>query len=180
MNEIQKTLISYFLENGPVNRKEITDQIGLEVSASTVKRHLLKLQEQGWIKAEGKGKATVYVPTDNLKLTFLVDLANYFEKEQDDRKIHSQFDLEIFKKLKNTAVFSEKELLKLNQIQQKFQNQLLQFSESEYQKEMERLAIDLSWKSSQIEGNTYSLLETEILLKENCFWKNERRGNNAS
>jgi Fic family protein len=31
---------------------------------------------------------------------------------------------------------------------------------------MERLGIDLSWKSSQIEGNTYSLLETEQLLKE--------------
>jgi Fic family protein len=31
---------------------------------------------------------------------------------------------------------------------------------------MERLAIDLSWKSSQIEGNTYTLLETERLLKE--------------
>ncbi len=28
------------------------------------------------------------------------------------------------------------------------------------------MAIDLSWKSSQIEGNTYSLLETERLLKE--------------
>src|SRR5699024_211601 len=35
-----------------------------------------------------------------------------------------------------------------------------------YSKELERLAIDLSWKSSQIEGNTYSLLETERLLKE--------------
>lgn len=31
---------------------------------------------------------------------------------------------------------------------------------------MERLAIDLSWKSSQIEGNTYSLLGTERLLKD--------------
>ena len=39
-------------------------------------------------------------------------------------------------------------------------------SELEYRKEMERLGIDLSWKSSQIEGNTYSLLETERLLKE--------------
>jgi Fic family protein len=29
---------------------------------------------------------------------------------------------------------------------------------------LERLAIDLSWKSSQIEGNTYTLLETERLL----------------
>jgi Fic family protein len=39
-------------------------------------------------------------------------------------------------------------------------------STSEFNKEFERLAIDLSWKSSQIEGNTYSLLETERLLKE--------------
>ena len=31
---------------------------------------------------------------------------------------------------------------------------------------MERLVVDLSWKSSQIEGNTYSLLETERLLKD--------------
>lgn len=39
-------------------------------------------------------------------------------------------------------------------------------TENEYRKEMERLEVDLSWKSSQIEGNTYSLLETERLLRE--------------
>ena len=39
---------------------------------------------------------------------------------------------------------------------------LPRLSEMEYRKEMERLGIDLSWKSSQIEGNTYSLLETEL------------------
>ena len=39
-------------------------------------------------------------------------------------------------------------------------------SKNEYKNELERLAIDLSWKSSQIEGNTYSLLETERLLKD--------------
>jgi site-specific DNA-cytosine methylase len=33
-----------------------------------------------------------------------------------------------------------------------------------HKKELDRLAIDLSWKSSQIEGNTYSLLETERLM----------------
>ena len=39
-------------------------------------------------------------------------------------------------------------------------------TDTEYRKEMERLGVDLSWKSSQIEGNTYSLLETEKLLME--------------
>ena len=34
------------------------------------------------------------------------------------------------------------------------------------QKDIARLTIELSWKSSQIEGNTYSLLETELLLSE--------------
>ena len=41
-----------------------------------------------------------------------------------------------------------------------------EISATSYRKEMERLGVDLSWKSSQIEGNTYSLLETERLLRE--------------
>jgi Fic family protein len=34
-------------------------------------------------------------------------------------------------------------------------------------KELERLVIELSWKSSKIEGNTYTLLDTEKLILEN-------------
>ena len=45
-------------------------------------------------------------------------------------------------------------------------------TDGEYRKEMERLGVDLSWKSSQIEGNTYNLLETERLLLE----KEEAKG----
>ena len=43
---------------------------------------------------------------------------------------------------------------------------LSEMTEGEQRKEFERLGIDFSWKSSQIEGNTYSLLETERLLRE--------------
>jgi hypothetical protein len=41
---------------------------------------------------------------------------------------------------------------------------------------MDRLLIDLSWNSSRLEGNTYSLLETERLLElgENAAGKNPR------
>lgn len=63
-------------------------------------------------------------------------------------------------------MFSEAELVKLSELQQTFTANCAQLSDVEYKKELERLAIDLSWKSSQIEGNTYSLLETERLLKE--------------
>lgn len=55
---------------------------------------------------------------------------------------------------------------KLKNLQNIYKSNIAQLSDYEYKKELERLAIDLSWKSSQIEGNTYSLLETEKLLKE--------------
>ena len=63
-------------------------------------------------------------------------------------------------------LFSDEELQRLDDAQELFRKHLSEMSELEYRKEMERLGIDLSWKSSQIEGNTYSLLETERLLKE--------------
>ena len=58
------------------------------------------------------------------------------------------------------------ELNRLNNLQENFTKNISELSEFEITKEFERLAIDLSWKSSQIEGNTYSLLETERLIKE--------------
>ena len=63
-------------------------------------------------------------------------------------------------------MFTEEELKQLNELQSLFLQNISQLTPNEYRKEMERLGIDLSWKSSQIEGNTYSLLETERLLKE--------------
>src|SRR5574344_1024369 len=37
------------------------------------------------------------------------------------------------------------------------------------------LLLMQSWKSSQIEGNTYSLLDTEILIKENIEAKGHKK-----
>lgn len=68
--------------------------------------------------------------------------------------------------LNHLSLFTEEELGMLNALQIQFTQNIAQLTPAEYQKEMERLGIDLSWKSSQIEGNTYSLLETERLLKE--------------
>jgi Fic family protein len=59
---------------------------------------------------------------------------------------------------------TEKEAFENTQLE--FLRKVKELSKTEYDKELERLAIDLSWKSAQIEGNTYSLLETEQLLKE--------------
>lgn len=54
----------------------------------------------------------------------------------------------------------------LDQLQSTFKKNIEGLAPQEFNREFERLAIDLSWKSSQIEGNTYSLLETERLFRE--------------
>jgi prophage maintenance system killer protein len=149
-----------------LSRQEIADSISFLVSPATLKRLLQNLLDEGWITVEGKGKATTYVSSPQLEVCFPIDLETYFTKEQDDRVVKSNFDFEVFEKLKHVQVFSQEEIFSLNEIQQKFQQLSSDLTPEEYQKEMERFAIDLSWKSSQIEGNTYSLLETEVLLKE--------------
>ena len=80
--------------------------------------------------------------------------------------IKEDFNLDIFELLDRIEILNETELSILTDLQAKFTENISQLSDSEYKKELERLAIDLSWKSSQIEGNTYSLLETERLLKD--------------
>ena len=47
-----------------------------------------------------------------------------------------------------------------------YQKRVKKLSPTILKKEFERLTIELSWKSSRIEGNTYSLIDTEILIKE--------------
>lgn len=96
-----------------------------------------------------------------------IEMEAYYEKEIDERKIKEAFNFQLLTEtLRKTSLFTKSELEELKTFQKKFENNIAQLSEMERNKEFERLAIDLSWKSSQIEGNTYSLLETERLLKE--------------
>lgn len=96
-----------------------------------------------------------------------LNLDTYFDKDIDERKVQESFNFDLINNiLPDVELFSADELTRLNEAQQQFRQHLSELSEIEYRKEMERLGIDLSWKSSQIEGNTYSLLETERLLKE--------------
>ncbi|MFN5877731.1 MAG: hypothetical protein ACK44B_02610, partial [Flavobacteriales bacterium] len=91
-----------------------------------------------------------------------IDMNEYFEKEIDERVIQDKFNSGLISDtLQNISIFTNTELDHLKKLQETFTSNLSKLTKSEYKKELERLAIDLSWKSSQIEGNTYSLLETE-------------------
>ena len=121
----------------------------------------------GHIEVIGRGPATRYRLTPQAHITMELNLDTYFDKEVDERQVQESFNFGLINEiLPQVDLLTQKELQQLNDAQKLFRWHLSEMSDIEYRKEMERLGIDLSWKSSQIEGNTYSLLETERLLKE--------------
>ncbi len=163
-----KNLIIEYVKNNPnSSSKKIFEGIGEKKSLATVKRILSKLIQERLIISTGKGKSTRYNLSHEYKLFEPIDIEKYYEKEIDERQIKESFNFSIITEiLPKTDLFLEKEINQLNSLQEIFKKNISELTELEYKKELERLAIDLSWKSSQIEGNTYSLLETERLLKE--------------
>jgi prophage maintenance system killer protein len=167
LNQRERNIIDFIKINGPNSSKEIFESIDISVSYATLKRILGKLIEDNYLSVQGLGKATRYSISPTYQVIQPIDIKAYYEIEIDDREIIEIFNFDIINEvLAKYSVFSESELRILNELQSKFIQNISKLSENEYKKEFERLAIDLSWKSSQIEGNTYSLLETERLLRE--------------
>lgn len=162
-------LIIDFLKNHPwASSKEIYDttSFGL-VSYVTLQRMLTELLGKDLIRVKGSGKSTRYALSQAYEVIHDLDPEDYFRREIDERQILRNYNHDLIKDtLNKIEIFSESELVRLNNLQKVYQEKVARLTESEYKKDLERLAIDLSWKSSQIEGNTYSLLETERLLKD--------------
>lgn len=136
-------------------------------SGSTVKRLLSAAVKEGNIETVGRGPSTKYRLTPQAHVTMPLDLANYFDKDIDERVVLKSFNFDLIREvLPKVEIFTKEELSVLFAAQKEFEKNTEGMTELEYHKEMERLGVDLSWKSSQIEGNTYSLLETERLLKD--------------
>ncbi len=167
MNIREQQIIEFVRNTGECSSKEIFDQVNIPVSYATLKRVLTKLISEKYLSSKGQGKGTKYSLSQIYEVIQPFDIELYYQKEIDEREIREGFNFSIISDvLAKHTVFTASELLKLHDLQGIFAINVSQLSANEYNKEFERLAIDLSWKSSQIEGNTYSLLETERLLKE--------------
>ncbi len=157
-----------FIQNNPLlSSKNISDKLDLGMDYATLKRALSQLIENDLIITVGRARGTKYLVSPAYELIHEVDINHYFEQEIDERKIKGGFNLDLINGvLSQVSLLSKTENKHLILLQKKYESNIALLTHTEYSKELERLAIDLSWKSSQIEGNTYSLLETERLLKE--------------
>ena len=162
-----REILQYLHYNQPSTRDEIARGIAFEGSDATLKRAIASLVGNGDIIVTGKARATRYSLSPQAHLLMPLNLDTYFAKDVDERQVQTSFNFQLIRdQLPTVELFTEDERKHLNELQQMFRKHVNEMTVNEYKKEMERLGIDLSWKSSQIEGNTYSLLETERLLRE--------------
>lgn len=167
MDLISEVIIEFIRKKIAVSSKEIHQEVSSQLSYASTKRLLIRLLDEKLIVRNGQGKATKYSVSPTYELFVPLNLATYFDKEIDERIIKNLFNFDLIEGiLPHVNLFTSEELSLLENLHLIYTKNITTLSEAGYKKELERLAIDLSWKSSQIEGNTYSLLETERLIKD--------------
>ena len=175
LNKRQTKILELIRKAEKVGNDEIVKHLN-NVSRVTVVRDLNFLINQGLIEKSGAGRGVFYKEKISQDFLKYIDIDQYFEKQVDQRKLaHETFNFDIFKKLQNN-IFNSKELKELGKLNSIYRNKIKNLSKDLLKKEFERLTIELSWKSSRIEGNTYSLIDTEILIKENKQAAGHKKG----
>jgi len=165
LNNKQRAIIDFVRANQPVDRSTIYNGVKVKMGDSTIRRLLLEMTPE-LIKTIGEGKARKYSISDAYELFVPIDIEAYYNLLPEERNAKQSFNLDLIPKvLSNAELFTKEEMKSLNALTDKYTKNIAPLSNSEYKKELEILAIDLSWKSGEIEGNTYTLLETEVLIK---------------
>lgn len=167
LNPRQNYILNLINESEGLLREEIQNQIQKTYPSSkpTLIRDLNILLKYDLIKFEGKARARKYLPKQTNRLLRKFDIERYFADDPDKRiGAKKTFDFKILENLH--GLFSQDELEFLKKNSRSFKDQTGKLTSDMLKRELERFVIELSWKSSKIEGNTYTLLETESLIKE--------------
>lgn len=136
---------------------------GADIALITVKRLLSRLVKEGVLATDGRGPATRYKLTRAGALRMPIDADAYCADEPDRRVGSLRYSFDLIPALTFNP-FLPGELAALEEATATFRKRTDTLSSVLRKKEIERFVIELSWKSSRIEGNTYTLLDTERLL----------------
>lgn len=168
LSKRQESILVYVQKDGSRSNAQIKKHLEGTfgpLSRLTILRDIQVLIEAKQLVQEGKGRNVKYKGTIDSFILKRINQNAYFRKEVDQRELLSEtFNFAVFKELKHLLTKEEKEgMERLNEV---YLKNVKKYTPHALKKEWERLSIELSWKSSQIEGNTYSLIDTEILIKE--------------
>ena len=175
LNNRQKTILDLLKEKGNLSRLELTQLISQakKYSKITLIRDINHLLNTRLISSTGKGRAIKYFLSYTNPLLRYFDIEPYFDKDPDIRGGKKDFEKEIFFKLDN--LYTDEEKIMWMQSSKEYKRRITSLDKSIYKRELERFIVEFSWKSAQIEGNTYDILETETLLIQNIEAKGHSR-----
>lgn len=165
---LQQRLLSIIGEKGSLRSSEVHAEIvGTDNRASlvTVKRSLSALAKEGFLSVTGASRSVTYALVTRGRVFLPVNARDYCINDPDERRGLNRFNFRLLPEMP-TELFSKAEMDTLCRATKAFQKRKRIVTPMIAKKELLRLIIELSWKSSKIEGNTYTLLDTEKLLQE--------------
>ncbi|OFZ27909.1 MAG: hypothetical protein A2381_07910 [Bdellovibrionales bacterium RIFOXYB1_FULL_37_110] len=172
-NERKVKIIQFLKTYGAISNNDA--QSINNVHRNTATNDLHRLVEEGQLFANGAKKGTSYQFVEELIFTS-AEIESVFPKKEKNEldkyfKVHDRkkvfFNKVSEKALKADFSYSMDVLQAFDRMKKLIEEKRKNLSTEVRKKKKEKLVIDLSWASSNIEGNTYSLLETEGLLKYN-------------
>lgn len=168
ISQNQSKILGLFLENKSLSSSEVFSkllELGYDISQVTIKRELTELKTQELLTLSGAGRSVVYSISSRGRLFTTVNAHEYSNIEPDKRYGLKGYNFELFNSI-DGSIFKDVEIQELDKATSIYKNNISSISDILEEKELERFIIELSWKSSKIEGNTYTLLDTEKLLSK--------------
>src|SRR3989344_2068040 len=163
LSQKQQRIILILLEKGILPSSQIRAEIaktGENVSLVTVKRALSEMAKAGFLTVSGSGRSTSYILSAAGRIFAGINAKKYCAVEPDKRFGLNYYNFDLFSAWP-AEIFSAEESEILNNATAEYQRRIKDLPPAIQKKELERRIIELSWKSSKIEGNTYTLLDTE-------------------
>lgn len=168
ISQKQQHILLLLLEKGLLSSSDVHAELekrGESFSLVTIKRALSEMVKLDLLISEGTGPATKYHTSVTGRLNADIDAHRYCAIEPDKRYGMRRYNMELLPNI-SSDLFSDHELRTLEDATHEYRRRTTDLPPAIQKKELERLVIELSWKSSRIEGNTYTLLDTEKLILE--------------
>ncbi len=165
LSQKEQEIIAILLKKGAISSSDVHELLP-DFSLVTIKRALSALAKGEYLAIEGSGPSTIYEVAQLGRIFADIDAHAYCAEEPDKRYGLKNFNFDLLNAFPEN-LFTDTELLALDNATTTYHQRTTNVPESIQKKELERLIIELSWKSSKIEGNTYTLLDTEKLILEN-------------
>lgn len=135
-----------------------------DASLVTVKRRLAELTRLELLESRGAGRSVTYSLSKKGILLRPINVDSYLSTDVDSRSGITSFNFSLFDK-PYVPLFDKEELAALEAATAIYHANAQSSDEAIHTKELLRFIIEFSWKTSQIEGNTYDLISTERLLR---------------